>query len=113
MKMNIDEIKARDAASGVLWFTGPESFNSLAARDRRVLLAEIERLGATVDAYEAARAHDVDEKNWLRGERERLRAALRHALAFMYDDGGSRIVPEHVIETVRAALPDYADAGAA
>jgi hypothetical protein len=73
-----------------------------------LLRVEIERLGATVKAYEAARAHDVDEKNWLRDERERLRAALRHALEFMYDDGGSRIVPEHVIETVRAALPDYA-----
>jgi hypothetical protein len=42
--MNMDEIKARDAASGSLWFTGPESFTSLAARDRRDLLAEIDRL---------------------------------------------------------------------
>ena len=37
-------IRARDAGSGALWFTGPESFTALAARDRRTLLAEIERL---------------------------------------------------------------------
>jgi hypothetical protein len=42
-----------------------------------LLRVEIERLGAAVKAYEAARAHDVDEKNWLRDERERLRAALK------------------------------------
>jgi hypothetical protein len=42
-----------------------------------LLRVEIERLGATVKAYEAARAHDVAEKNWLRDERERLRASLK------------------------------------
>jgi hypothetical protein len=42
-----------------------------------LLRVEIERLGAAVKAYEAARAHDVDEKNWLRDERERLRASLK------------------------------------
>jgi hypothetical protein len=87
--------------------------NDSTHRITREAANEIARLRESLDAYQAARVHDVDEKNWLRDERERLRAILRHALAFMYDDGGSRIVPEHVIETVRAALPDYADAGAA
>ncbi len=43
----------RDAATGDLWFTGPESFTALAARDRRALLAEVEALRANLDhAYE-------------------------------------------------------------
>ena len=43
----------RDAATGDLWFTGPESFTALAARDRRALLAEVEAVRANLDhAYE-------------------------------------------------------------
>ena len=37
------EIRARDRESGALWFTGPASFTAQAARDRRALLAFIER----------------------------------------------------------------------
>ena len=39
----------RDAATGDLWFTGPESFTALAARDRRALLAEVEALSIALD----------------------------------------------------------------
>ncbi len=42
--MNLDEIRKRDAESGELWFTGPASFTAQAARDRRELLAEVDRL---------------------------------------------------------------------
>jgi hypothetical protein len=60
-------IRARDASSGALWFTGPESFTALAARDRRALLAEIDRLSSLVrlaeawtdESLEKRDAHDV------------------------------------------------------
>lgn len=37
-------IRARDAESGATWFTGPASSTAQAARDRRALLAEVDRL---------------------------------------------------------------------
>jgi hypothetical protein len=43
------------------------------------LSAEVVRLRESLDAYQTARVHDVDEKNWLREEYERLRAALEGA----------------------------------
>ncbi len=44
----IGDIKQRDLNSGALWFTGPSSFTSLAARDRRALLAYIVLMEATM-----------------------------------------------------------------
>lgn len=39
-----EAIRARDAESGATWFTGPASFTAQGARDRRALLAEVDRL---------------------------------------------------------------------
>lgn len=36
--ITLEEIRKRDADAGELWFTGPESFTAMAARDRRTLL---------------------------------------------------------------------------
>lgn len=35
---DLEKIRARDAESGAIWFTGPASFTAQAARDRRTLL---------------------------------------------------------------------------
>ncbi len=45
--MTHDELQAiilRDAETGPLWFTGPQSFSALAARDRRALLVDLTEL---------------------------------------------------------------------
>jgi hypothetical protein len=79
-----------------------------------LLRVEIERLGATVKAYEAARAHDVDEKNWLRDERERLLAALDliwdNSEEVEAPDGRAYLVPADVLDEAYEALGS-ADAG--
>lgn len=61
----LEQIRARDAAAGALWFTGPESFTALAARDRRSLLAEIDRLNARIAQMRAAfEHHRVSSGRW-------------------------------------------------
>lgn len=41
---DLEAIRARDAESGATWFEGPASFTAQSARDRRTLLAEVDRL---------------------------------------------------------------------
>jgi hypothetical protein len=45
-ELDLTAIRLRDARAGELWFKGPESFTSLAARDRRALLRQIDQLRA-------------------------------------------------------------------
>ena len=45
---DLTAIRKRDADSAALWFTGPASFTAQAARDRRELLREVDRLLARV-----------------------------------------------------------------
>lgn len=40
----IEAARERDRDTGEMWFTGPDSFAALAARDRRMLLSEVNRL---------------------------------------------------------------------
>lgn len=42
----LDAIRKRDEETAKMWFTGPASFTAQAARDRRLLLDEVESLRA-------------------------------------------------------------------
>jgi hypothetical protein len=59
----LNNIRTRDAESGETWFTGPASFTAQAARDRRALLGEVDRLILLVrqKAGEAILAAQADE----------------------------------------------------
>lgn len=48
---DLDAIRKRDAESSPTWYTGPASPAAVARRDRRALLAEIERLRAALDSF--------------------------------------------------------------
>lgn len=50
----LEEVRERDSKVAETWFTGPRSFTSLAARDRRWLLARIEELTKDLAARQEA-----------------------------------------------------------
>lgn len=72
--MSIEDIRKRDAEAAVTWFTGPASFPAQAARDRRDLLAEIDRLNALLPQQPAVMKVEINGESFVLGDTLALEA---------------------------------------